>query len=217
MPISPDAFNAPTNRHWQLAEQAYDAGEDDAAAAHAAIVTVHHTSGILRVLEQLTEAIGDSITPEWVMFRDTDATPFRCSCGADAFSEYPLRTELQLTWWVCSNPDCDAIWSIGENPFSDSLDAPSLVSGGVDDFNTDPPWNIHDLIRHRALGQVGQNPNRPVEYVAMLQSRDADDPGWWNATVLRVVNPPAHTSPPIVGQGVRLREGTRVNRVARFP
>lgn len=210
-----DIFHTTPQRHWQLAEQAYEAGHDTAATAHLGIVTVHQTSGILRLLEALTNAV--VATPQWTVFRDTDATPLHCTCGNDAFSEYPTRTEQQLTWWVCANPDCDAIWSIGNHPFSDPLDAPSLVSGGVDDFHSDPAWNIHDLVRHRPHGQVGEMEHRPVEYVAILQSRDSDDPGWWNAQILRVVNPPRHTPPPQVGQGVRLREGTPVNRVARFP
>lgn len=212
----PDAFDSPTTRHWQLAEQAYDAGEDDAAAAHAAIVAVHQTSGIINALDNLTTTLTNALEPDWTRF-DTPhhdgPAGFTCLCGTNAFARYPTGNEISFMLWACRNVDCDCLWLY--DPDNDRMD-PELYSGGTDQAG-DPPWNVHDLVRHRS--GVGQHNggHSQAEYVAMLQSRDSDDPGWWKATVLRVVNPPAHTAPPIVGQGIRLREGGLYNRVARFP
>lgn len=199
--------------HWQAAQDAHRLGHTSHVAAHAATLAVHHTSHIIELIHTLDEHLADAATPNWQRWETPTTTPFHCLCGDTGFAPYPLRAEYALHWWVCGNADCDVIWSYEHRDGQE----PMHVSGGPDEHRNDPPWNIHDLVRHRS--GVGQHNGgfSTAEYVAMLQSRDADDPAWWNAQVVRVVNPPAHTSPPLLGQGVHLREGSMNNRVAIFP
>lgn len=201
MSIPPDLNPDDMQREAVNALHASDPALSAALASLATLDLVHH------LIDNLTPAD----TPEWHQHQDpTSDQTHLCVCNADAFTPYPTRPELELTWWTCSDATCDAVWE-----FREDTGQPLLVRGGL--TGNEPPWNVHDLVRHRqGLGAYHQ-PDSMAEYIAILQSRDIDNPGWWSATVLRVVNPPRHTSPALVGQGIRLREGSMYNRVARFP
>lgn len=70
-----------------------------------------------------------------------------------------------------------------------------------------PPWTVHDVVRHRSPDH---------HYYALLVRRDGAQEGWWQATVLKVDCEGGEPST-LVGQGVRLLEGSENNSVMQFP